>query len=313
MAAAVRNEDESSRVEPGGFLVTVDDVDRIHFLDWGLPPVDGASSPVLLIHGLAATAWVWAPVAARLRDRHHVVAQDLRGHGLSDAPTTGYRPVELAEDALAVAEGARLLEPAPLGLVLAGHGFGGIVAAWLARRLGPTCGGLVLVDGGWEHPLDATGLEPDELLRSLEEPPEVLRSMDAWLADRAAFDPATWDADQERAARAAVVELPAGRVVSVARPHVLAGCVEAMYEHRPAEVVAQVEAPILALVAADEDGFRRRRLVALQDALRDAGRPALTIVDLPEAGHNLMRYRPEAVVAAIETAGASGAAYHPGS
>ena len=51
----------------------------------------------------------------------------------------------------------------------------------------------------------------------------------------AAWDPATWDADQERAARAAVVETPAGRLVSATRPHALEACVRTMFAYRPAE------------------------------------------------------------------------------
>ena len=54
-------------------------------------------------------------------------------------------------------------------------------------------------------------MDVEEFLRGLDEPPEVMRSMAAFLADREAFDPATWDADQERAARATVVETHAGR------------------------------------------------------------------------------------------------------
>jgi pimeloyl-ACP methyl ester carboxylesterase len=320
--------------DPEGFLVTVGEVDRIHFLDWGEPrsgadraafrqegrgagtDAAGPQSPVLLIHGIAATAWTWAPVARRLRARHRVVAQDLRGHGLSDAPPFGYRPGDLVDDALAVADGAGLLVGDAEPLIVAGHGFGAIVAAWLARRLGEACGGLVLVDGGWERPAETTGLEPDELVRALDEPPEVLRSMDAWLADREAFDPSTWDVDQERAARAAVVELPAGRVVLVARPHVLAGCVEAMFEHDPLAVLPAVRAPIVALVASGDavgegSSTRRAALEAVDRAVRRAGLPAVTVIELPDAGHNLMRYRPDAVAAAIETASASARAYHP--
>src|SRR5664280_1144338 len=88
---------------------------------------------VLLIHGLAQTAWSWAPVARRVRAFASVVAMDLRGHGLSDAPTDGYDHEQLAEDAIAVAEGAGLLAfaddagpdgaPAARPFVLAGHGF----------------------------------------------------------------------------------------------------------------------------------------------------------------------------------------------
>jgi pimeloyl-ACP methyl ester carboxylesterase len=68
--------------------------------------------------------------------------------------------------------------------VIAGIGYGAAVAAWTARALGGRCAGLVLVDGGWEDLADSTGATPAEWLASIEEPPEVLASMKAWLADR---------------------------------------------------------------------------------------------------------------------------------
>ena len=77
--------------------------------------------------------------------------------------------------------------------------------------------------------------------------------MRAYLADRRAFDPATWDADQERAARETVVQVPAGRVVPVTRPHVVAGMVRAMFAYRPRDVLPAVTAPIMALVAGPDD------------------------------------------------------------
>ena len=65
---------------------------------------------------------------------------DLRGHGLSDAPTaTGaYDLDELAGDVVAVAEGSGALDGGTV--VLAGHGFGAIVAAAAAVRLGSRSG-----------------------------------------------------------------------------------------------------------------------------------------------------------------------------
>ena len=145
---------------------------------------------MLLIHGLSNTAWSWAPVARRLAAERRTVAMDLRGHGLSDAPTEAYTPDLLAEDVVAVAEGSGLLALGSAArVVLAGHGFGAIVATWAAVVLGDRCAGLVLVDGGWEDLETATGLDIDEFLRGLDEPPEVMRSLEAFLADRAAFDP----------------------------------------------------------------------------------------------------------------------------
>lgn len=346
--------------EPEAFVVVLG-AERIHFLDWGGPaaacaveparaveperaaeptrdrgldPVAGLAAPrstpgALLIHGLAGTAWDWLPVARRLRWRTRVVAMDLRGHGLSDAPTSSYEPEQLAEDVIAVAEGSALLaddsEAVPPSdvspsavlpsavppsavppdvrsgqLVLAGHGYGGIVAAWAAALLGARCAGLVLVDGGWEDLRETTGMEPDDWLRELAEPPEVMRSMAAFLADRAAFDPATWDADQERAARATVVEVPAGHLLPAIRPHALARSVEAMFAYRPSLVLPAIEAPIVALVAGtDDDGSRLAALEAAAAALREAGRPPIRVATFTGVGHNLIRHRPVEVSAAI--------------
>lgn len=335
--------------EPEAYVVVLG-AERIHFLDWGGPVTDRAVEPardrapdpaadravelardrtpdlanwpagqrstpgVLLIHGLAGTAWDWLPVARRLRRRTRVVAMDLRGHGLSDAPTGGYEPEQLAEDVIAVAEGSGLLPDDAGGappsavppdvrsgqLVLAGQGFGGIVAAWAAALLGERCAGLVLVDGGWEDLHETTGMEPDDWLREVAEPPEVMRSMAAFLADRAAFDPATWDADQERAARATVVEVPAGHLLPAIRPHALARSVEAMFAYRPSLILPAIEAPIVALVAGtDGEGSRLAALDAAASALREAGRSPIRVASFPGVGHNLVRHRPIEVSAAI--------------
>jgi pimeloyl-ACP methyl ester carboxylesterase len=265
--------------EPAGYVVVSDTGDRIHFLDWG-----GSGRPgVVLVHGLSNTAWAWAPVARRLAGTRRTVAMDLRGHGLSDAPTGRYEPDTLAADVIAVAEGSGALDAD--GVVVAGHGFGGIVAAWAAAALGERCRRLVLVDGGWEDVAASAGMEPDEFLRGLDEPPEVLRSMSAYLAERAGFDPGTWDADQEAAARAAVVETPAGRLVSATRPHALVACVEAMFDYRPAATLARVAAPIAALAATSP--------------VPGPGLPRIDVTVLEATGHNLMRYRPDEVTAAI--------------
>ena len=295
--------------EPAGFMVLTATGDRIHFLDWGGPA--GDEPGIVLVHGVSATAWTWAPVARRLRSIRRVLALDLPGHGLSDAPTDldAYTPDAFAEDVVAVAEGARVLDlpgheddrdPTRRTVVLVGHGFGASVAAWAAARLGPRCAGLVLVDGGWESLPLTTGMEPDEFLRTTEEPPEVMASMAAYLADRTSFDPPTWDADQERAARAAVVELPVGRLVTSVRPHALDAVVRAAFAYEPDAVLAEIDAPIVALVAADdEDGTHAAGLEAMQARLAAAGRPPIRVARFPAVGHNLMRYRPVEVSAAI--------------
>ncbi len=280
-------------------MVLADGGVRLHFLDWGGPAGAGA---VLLLPGLLQPAWAWAPVARRLCGVRRTVVVDLRGHGLSDAPMDGYDLDSLAADAVTVAEGSGLRDGKPL--VLAGHGFGAIVAAATAARLGTGCAGAVLVDGGFERLEMTTGVDLDEFLRGLDEPPEVLRSMDAYLKDRRGFDPSSWDADQELAARDAVVETAAGRVVRAVRPHVVEAAARTMFAYDPALVLAAVTAPVFALVAlgAGDPAATGARLEELRRAAAArvaAGGGAVRVAGFPTSGHNLMRYRPADVAAAI--------------
>jgi pimeloyl-ACP methyl ester carboxylesterase len=251
-------------------------------------------------------------VARRIRTVLRTVALDLRGHGLSDAPTEGYDRETMADDVVAVAEGSGVLDGGRQ-VVLAGHGFGATVAAWAAVALGSRCAGLVLVDGGWEDVRASTGLEPDEFVRGLDEPPEVLWSMHAYLADREAFDPSTWDADQQQAAQADVVELPAGRVVSSSRPHAIAGSVAAMFDYRPVEVLAAVDAPIVALMAAEDEAHSRAgALDEVVQAVAARGGSPIQVARFPGDGHNLPRYRPAEVSAAILWVAAGAVRQAPG-
>jgi pimeloyl-ACP methyl ester carboxylesterase len=289
--------------EPDGFVVEIAPGERIHFLDWGGPPAPTGGA-VLLVHGLGGTAWGWTGVARRLHAAVRAVAIDLRGHGLSDAPTNPYDPDTLASDLVAVAEGAGLVDgpgvPNGRTVVLVGHGYGGMVAAWAAVDLAQRCAGLVLVDGGWQDVADETGLTPAEFLRELAEPPEVLASMEAYLADRRGWDPRHWDADEERAARATVVEVPAGHVVPAIRPHALERSVEAIFQYRPIEVLTALDIPIVALIAVDdEDAPKTTALQAVQDARQMAGRAPLEVARFPADGHNLPRYRPDELAGAI--------------
>lgn len=92
-----------------------------------LGPAEGP--PVVLVHGLLVgnlAGWFFT-VAPELAETRPVILYDLRGHGLSERPPTGYDVATLAEDLSALTEDT----PGPLTLV--GHSYGGLVALHLAR------------------------------------------------------------------------------------------------------------------------------------------------------------------------------------
>lgn len=110
-SAALRRERRLGEVECDGV--------PIRYLEWGEP----SAPATVLVHGGAAHAMWWAPLAALLDRDGHVVALDLSGHGLS-----GHRAVysvgTWAREVVAVAEA---VSSGPATIVA--HSLGGIVSS----------------------------------------------------------------------------------------------------------------------------------------------------------------------------------------
>ena len=103
----------------------------------------GGEPSILALHGLASNARGWDLVGADLAPGHRVLAVDLRGHGQSDLPETGYDFDTVVGDLRQVVEA---LDPRPL--VVAGHSWGASVALAFAAAQPDSVLGAVCIDGG---------------------------------------------------------------------------------------------------------------------------------------------------------------------
>ncbi|TQC48445.1 alpha/beta hydrolase [Rhodococcus sp. WS4] len=100
--------------------------------------------PLVLLHGWAQSSKCWGPgVLDELAARYRVIAVDLRGHGYSGAPDTGYDDSAVWAgdvDAVLAAEGVTS------GAVLVGWSYGGLVICdYLAAHGTSAVDGVVLV------------------------------------------------------------------------------------------------------------------------------------------------------------------------
>ncbi len=104
--------------------------------------MDKSKSPLaVLLHGITANAYVFLPLMERLADRFRLVSIDMRGHGRSSKPATGYAARDYADDIEAL---IRHLGGGPALLI--GHALGArdaFVAG--ARSNGLVCG-VVSID-----------------------------------------------------------------------------------------------------------------------------------------------------------------------
>jgi long-chain acyl-CoA synthetase len=119
-------------------LVSTDPSVRLSVIDAGRSP---AERTLVFVHGFGGSAMQWEQQLVEFADRSRVVALDLRGHGSSDRPSSGYTVDELVGDLEQVVDALHL----PPQFVLLGHSFGGALAATYAAKYPDRVERLVLV------------------------------------------------------------------------------------------------------------------------------------------------------------------------
>lgn len=134
LAARYEGASPSGSQLPTELLVPLRNV-TLHVLDWR-----GGAPPILAIHGSGMLAHSMDSIAEQIAPDNRFVAVDLRGHGLSDKPPSGYELKHHVEDLVQLVEELELDHP-----VLLGHSAGGAIATFVATRVDAT--GLILLEG----------------------------------------------------------------------------------------------------------------------------------------------------------------------
>ncbi|MBW3562810.1 MAG: alpha/beta hydrolase [Actinobacteria bacterium] len=107
---------------------------KLHYASYGEGP------PVVLLHGLGGTGSIWHGVMQAMKQHHHVVAPDLRGHGRSDGGDLSIKA--WANDVSGLIRHLELP-----GVRLVGHSLGSLVVQHLASTEPDLFDELVLLGG----------------------------------------------------------------------------------------------------------------------------------------------------------------------
>lgn len=100
----------------------------------------GKGDVVVLLHGFCGSSAYWEQVMPLLTKHNRVIAPDLRGHGLSDAPLGAYTIEQMADDVAGL-----MKELSVDKYTLLGHSMGGYVTLSLAQRYAGSLNGYGLI------------------------------------------------------------------------------------------------------------------------------------------------------------------------
>ena len=117
---------------------------KIHYHRTG-----GDKPPVVLAHGITGNGLCWTRLAQALEGEYDLVMYDTRGHGLSDAPETGYASEDHAADLAGLVEALSLERP-----VLIGHSMGAGNVAMTVATYPDLARCTVLEDPPWRAAYD---------------------------------------------------------------------------------------------------------------------------------------------------------------
>lgn len=128
---------------------------RLHYYRTG-----GEKPPLVLLHGFSDNALCWTRVARALEPEYDVIMYDARGHGLSEAPESGYSSQDRAADLAGLVAALDIQRPALLG-----HSMGARTAAVAAALYPDLFSCVILEDPPWRKELES----PEEVAARAEQ------------------------------------------------------------------------------------------------------------------------------------------------
>lgn len=270
---------------------------HLHAITWGSFDTH-TQVPMVLVHGLASNALLWEGAAVELvRLGHLVTAIDLRGHGLSDKPDSGYEISNVARDlaGLLRAIGERGVHRS----VVVGQSWGGNVVIELAHTHPELVRGVCAVDGGFLE-LQRHFPEWEECVVALR-PPAIAGMRADQMREYMRGTHPDWSETSINGTMANMEHLPDGTIrpwLTLER-HLMV--LRGLWEYRPTEIFPSIAVPVLFIPADGSGGvFAETKRQAIERSLELV--PRARVEWFSPADHDLHAQYPQRLAQVLHDA-----------
>lgn len=267
---------------------------QLHYRRWEASASQSPVPPILLLHGLASSSYIWNLLAPRLAEAgHEVIALDQRGHGESEKPDHGYDFATVLADDQAVAQALDLRHP-----IVVGHSWGAMAALEYAAAPGVDLSALILIDGALQQFSRRPDWSLEKALIELAPPRYAGISRETFLGFYGGSPLARIWTPEVEASVLHIVDQHADGTVSprLTFEHHLQ-IIEAMWHQPTLDLYARVRCPLQVIVAEREPHDAASELRA---ELRARGlewirecQPGVSIVQMRDTMHDIPLHRPE--------------------
>ena len=278
------------------FVATASNI-KLQSITWGHTKTH-REPPIVLVHGLASNAMLWHGAAIALSALGHLVtAINLRGHGQSDKPDSGYDMKTVAQDV-----GEFLLAIQKDGFInplVCGQSWGGNVVLELAHTHPELVRGVVCVDGGFIE-LQKHYPNWDDCASALKPPVIAGTRIDDFRNMLRRGHP-DWPETGINGAMACMQHLPDGTLQPWLTLERHMQILRGLWQHRPTHIYSQISVPVMFVPAEGRQGvFNETKRDSIELAKQLV--PKVRVEWFSPADHDLHAQQPERFAQVVHAA-----------
>jgi len=225
---------------------------------------DNVGDAIIFLHFSGANLMMWQRVIPYFQDRYRLILVDLRGHGRSDKPTSGYHMDEMAKDVIELMPQLKLERAHIVGSSLGAEVGLSLAANFPEKVLSLVCDGALSSEygpyGTWEGSKEDFKEYVANFLNRLQNSIEkTYPSVDAFVekSRKDLEEIGWWNEYVEAMERYGAFEVEEGKVTSSFRKYVKEDYFKNYFQYRFEDYYKKVECPLL--MVPGEDVYKNRR------------------------------------------------------